>query len=351
MEKRRKEDTGQRQCGREGIRRASGALGRVLRPHRRRIMTAAALMFVAAAVLLALDSLIPFPPPTERVLSASTNWSLLFAHARERGGGGGSPVDPAGEPRGGFSPVQPPLSLMLYKVRPGDTITGIAQKLGMNPDTISSFNRPEGRGVHNLTVGESITIPSQDGIFLTIEKDFEAQCARNGVSPEDVIAANVVGREGVAPGASLFFPGVQHVGFAYSQSLGTAVLNPLRGAWESSTYGYREDPFTGERRKHRGVDLAAPMGSTVKSASDGFVRFAGEDAVLGDYVEVRGQMGYSFIYGHLSGILVKTGKVISKGDAIGFVGATGYATGPHLHFEVRRNGVPQDPSLFVFGLR
>ena len=252
---------------------------------------------------------------------------------------------------GGFSLVQPPVSFLLYRVKTGDTITGIAQKLAMNPDTISSLNRVEGRGVHNLTVGEKIRIPTQDGIFMTLDSDFDALCRKKGVSPEDVLAANSIGRDQLVPGRRLFFPGVQHTGYEYSLSLGVAVSNPLPHAWETSTFGYRADPFTGERRKHHGVDLAAPYGAPVRSATEGVVRAAGWDDVLGNYVEVRGQLGYSYVYGHMSRILAGPGTVVTRGSLLGAVGATGYATGPHLHFEVRRYGVPQNPALFVSGLR
>ena len=102
---------------------------------------------------------------------------------------------PPGQPVGGFSLAQPPVSFLLYRVRPGDTITGIAQKLGLNPDTISSLNRSEGRGVHSLSVGEQIRIPTQDGIFVTLDSDFDALCRKKGVSPEEVLAANAVTRE------------------------------------------------------------------------------------------------------------------------------------------------------------
>jgi murein DD-endopeptidase MepM/ murein hydrolase activator NlpD len=311
-------------------------------------------LFVASAVLLGLDAFLPFPSPAERVLSARgdpSDWALLFPRSSPRDQREGRAAVAGDGPRGGYSPVQPPLTVMLYRVKPGDSITGIAQKLGLNPDSISSMNRPEGRGVHLLAVGELVRVPSQDGIFLALASDFDAQCQKYGVSPEDVLAANQVTRGELSGGMKLFFPGVQHKGYEYSLSLGVAVINPLRGGWESSAFGYRADPFTGERRKHRGVDIAAPFGTTVKSASDGVVRYAGWDEMLGNYVEVKGPMGYSYVYGHLSRVLVRTGRFITWGGEIGLVGDTGYATGPHLHFEVRKNGVPQNPSLFVSGIR
>ncbi len=252
---------------------------------------------------------------------------------------------------GGYPYSPPPVTIMLYRARSGDTISGIAQKLGLDPDTVSSLNRVEGRGVHNITVGEDIRVPNQDGIFVTVNGNLDALCDKYRISAEEVLGANRLTRESLASGSRLFFPGVQHTGYEYSLSTGVAVLNPLRMGWQSSSFGYRADPFSGERRKHRGVDIAANAGSAVKSASDGVVRVAGWDDVLGNYVEVRSRMGYSYIYGHMSRLSVKTGAVVAQGQSLGAVGSTGRATGPHLHFEVRKNGVPQNPRLFISGLR
>jgi murein DD-endopeptidase MepM/ murein hydrolase activator NlpD len=327
---------------------------------RRPFLKASALMIVVTSVTLALGTRLPFPPPGEPMLFDPSDWSLILGDAGSRGSGEAAAAasvanarraDPRGEAVGGFSVAQPPVSFLLYRVKRGDTITGIAQKLGMNADTISSLNRSEGRGVHSLSVGEQIRVPTQDGIFITLDSDFDALCRKKGVSPEEVLAANAMTRGQLTAGEKLFFPGVQHTGYEYSLSLGVAVANPLPGAWETSSYGYRSDPFTGQRRKHNGVDLAAPYGSPVRSATEGVVRAAGWDDVLGNYVEVGGLLGYSYVYGHMSRILVKPGTRVVRGSILGAVGATGYATGPHLHFEVRKYGVPLNPALFLSGVR
>jgi murein DD-endopeptidase MepM/ murein hydrolase activator NlpD len=323
----------------------------------RPISAAVGTFLVLAAVLLVLDSTLPFPSPAEGMLYDPADLSLLVHRSPAQGRAEGrapQAVAPRGaesQPAGGYSSFPPPVTVMVYTARAGDTISGIAQRLGLDPDTVSSLNRVEGRGVHNITVGEEIRIPSQDGIHLPVSGNLDALCAKYGVAAEEVLAANGTTREALVPGARLFFPGVQHTGYEYSLSTGVAVLNPLRAGWQSSSFGYRNDPFTGERRTHRGVDIAAGAGSPVKSASDGVVRVAGWDEVLGNYVEVRSRMGYSYIYGHMSRLAVKAGAVVSQGQVLGSVGSTGRATGPHLHFEVRKNGVPQNPRLFISGIR
>jgi murein DD-endopeptidase MepM/ murein hydrolase activator NlpD len=320
-------------------------------PYRRPAMNAAALLLVVSVVLLVVDARLPFPSPSERILYDPSNWSLLV-----RSPSAGNPhagMEKTTVPAlsvGGSAPQQPPLTVMLYRARPGDTFSALATKLGLDIDTVSSLNRVEGRGVHNVTVGELLKIPSQNGIYLTVGSDLDEMCRKYSVAPEDVLAANAISRDELKPGMALFFPGVQHTGYARALAEGVGVALPLRG-WESSPYGRRSDPFTGQASRHSGVDIAAPWGAAIKSATDGVVRAAGWDDLLGNYVEVRGQMGYSYMYGHMSRILVTPGTRVATGRVIGLVGDTGYATGPHLHFEVRKNGVPQNPKYYLPGIR
>jgi len=324
-------------------------LWEALFPIRRHVMAATALMFVVSSVVLVLDARLPFPSPGESILLDPTDWSMLFHRDPPLPARPDMKASP-GSPMGGSSTVQPPLAVLLYRAHPGDTMSGIATKLGMDIDTISSMNRVEGRGVHNVTVGEVLRIPSQNGISLPLAADFDAQCRTYGVSPEDVLAANSLTRAQLWTGMRLFFPGVQHTGYARSLAVGVGVALPLRG-WESSPYGWRADPFTGLRSHHSGVDIAAPEGSPIKSATDGLVIAAGSDSMLGNYVEVRAQLGYSYVYGHMSTILTRSGARVGTGSVLGLVGHTGYATGPHLHFEVRLNGVPQNPRNYLPGIR
>jgi len=318
-------------------------------PLRRQILSAVALLFVVASVLLVLDAVLPFPPPGERILLDPSDWSLVF-HREPPPAARPQAAGAPGESVGGTSMAQPPLAVLLYRARPGDTMSGIAIKLGMDIDTISSMNRVQGRGVHNVTVGEVLKVPSQNGIPLAAAADFDAQCRSYGVSPEDVLAANSLTRDQLAPGTRLFFPGVQHTGYARSLAVGVGVALPIRG-WESSPFGWRADPFTGQRSHHSGVDIAAPEGAPIRSATDGVVVSATYDAMLGNYVEVRAQLGYSYVYGHMSSILTRVGARVATGSVIGLVGHTGYATGPHVHFEVRLHGVPQNPRNYLPGIR
>jgi murein DD-endopeptidase MepM/ murein hydrolase activator NlpD len=115
----------------------------------------------------------------------------------------------------------------------------------------------------------------------------------------------------------------------------------------TSAYGWRSDPFTGEARFHRGVDLRAAYGTEVPAASAGTVVSAGERGTYGTLVVVRDDLGVETRYAHLSATLVKEGDVIAAGTPIGRVGSSGRSAAPHLHFEVLVNGERVDPAQWA----
>lgn len=255
-------------------------------------------------------------------------------------------------PKGGRLEKVVPLQMYKYRVKAGNTLSGIAEEFGLSLDTVASLNRNGGKGVHILSVGELLKIPSIDGIYLTVHGDFEKFCKSKGLSSEVVLETNGLEinekmRADLQTGkVKLFFPGLQHSGIDRNIAIGVAFLEPVRGIITSG-YGFRHDPFSGKIRFHRGIDIAAPVGTYVHAAMDGRVIAAGKDAVLGNYIIVKHPSGYSTVYGHLNKILVKRGKIIRKGEIIGRVGQTGRATGPHLHFEIRSYGKSLNPKGMI----
>jgi murein DD-endopeptidase MepM/ murein hydrolase activator NlpD len=129
----------------------------------------------------------------------------------------------------------------------------------------------------------------------------------------------------------------------------TPTISPVQG-FVTSMYGKRSSPFTGEAKMHQGVDIAAPMGSPIKSAASGTVIRTGTADDYGNFIEIAHGYGVTTRYAHAQKILVKNGTRVSKGDLIGLVGATGRTTGPHLHYEVEVGGRRVDPSNFIRGL-
>jgi len=123
---------------------------------------------------------------------------------------------------------------------------------------------------------------------------------------------------------------------------------PITGNFrQSSTFGNRKDPFTGGRAFHSGLDFAAPRGTTVYSAGRGVISFVGTRSGYGNVVEITHANGLITRYAHLSGFLSEEGQAVNTGTPIAKVGSTGRSTGPHLHFEVRREDNAINPKAFL----
>jgi murein DD-endopeptidase MepM/ murein hydrolase activator NlpD len=122
---------------------------------------------------------------------------------------------------------------------------------------------------------------------------------------------------------------------------------PVQEGWISSYFGRRADPFTGYSAVHKGLDFAGPEGTKVTAVAAGLVIYSGERSGYGQMVEINHGNGLSTRYCHNEQLLVKQGDMVRKGQDLALMGSTGRSTGPHLHFEVLKNGVQVDPLRFV----
>jgi murein DD-endopeptidase MepM/ murein hydrolase activator NlpD len=122
----------------------------------------------------------------------------------------------------------------------------------------------------------------------------------------------------------------------------TPSIWPLAG-WLSSTFGARRDPFDGGHDYHSGLDIAADRGTPVHATADGTIQSASYSGNYGNAVLVEHGYGISTRFGHLSKIAVRQGQKVRRGEVVGYVGATGRATSPHLHYEILLNGRPVNP--------
>jgi murein DD-endopeptidase MepM/ murein hydrolase activator NlpD len=121
---------------------------------------------------------------------------------------------------------------------------------------------------------------------------------------------------------------------------------PVKG-WLTSTFGVRRDPFDGQRRMHEGLDIATRTGTPVVATAAGIVREVGTEPGYGKLVAIDHGYGYSTLYAHNSRILVKVGQRVKRGDKLAAAGNTGRSSGPHVHYEVRLNGVPVNPNKYL----
>lgn len=129
----------------------------------------------------------------------------------------------------------------------------------------------------------------------------------------------------------------------------TPSIWPAKG-FVTSKFGYRSSPFTGYRDFHKGLDISAKTGTPVKATATGTVIFAGWDGAYGRCVVVNHGSGLVTRYAHLDRITVETAQYVKRGEQIGHLGSSGRSTGPHVHYEVRLNGVCVDPMRYILTL-
>ncbi len=126
----------------------------------------------------------------------------------------------------------------------------------------------------------------------------------------------------------------------------TPSLRPTKG-WFSSNFGYRVSPFTGRKEFHKGLDIANRNGTPIIAPADGVVTYSAKKWLIGNMISIDHGYGMVTRYGHLSKMLKKKGSRVKRGEVIALMGNTGRSTGPHLHYEVRLNGVPVNPAKYI----
>ena len=243
---------------------------------------------------------------------------------------------------------------MKYRVQAGDTVSGIAEKFEIRPETIMWANAQLEDDPDLLTIGEELTILPVNGVYHTVGKgDTLESIARkhsadvsailsfelNGLNPGDALA---VGQGLIVPGGRK--PIVQKQVRAYSGAI------PSSAARGTGNFGW---PVSGAITQkfwafHQGIDVGAPIGTPVTAADSGFVIFAGMDTTgFGKMILIDHGNSFTTLYGHLDRFTVGVGDSVRKGQLIGRVGNTGRSTGPHLDFRIRQGGGWRNPFEFL----
>lgn len=122
---------------------------------------------------------------------------------------------------------------------------------------------------------------------------------------------------------------------------------PIEKGWMSSRYGQRTDPFTGRIAWHGGIDFAGKMGTEIKAVASGVVTWSEDRYGYGKLVEINHGNGYKTRYAHCATLKVNVGDIVRKGDVVALMGSTGRSTGPHVHFEIYKNGRSVDPASYI----
>ena len=234
------------------------------------------------------------------------------------------------------------LTIYQYTVRENEDFFFLSARLNIPMAALASLNRIS--DPRSLQAGRTILLPSCPGIFIpaNVETYLEMIIASTRESSERSIEIRI-NSAGISE-SFLFFPGADFTPTERTFFLNSGFRFPLRQYRITSRFGMRSDPFTGHPQMHQGIDLAAPEGTPVYAVSNGTVTAAGFDPVLGNYIIINHGNNLTSLYGHLQSIETVLRSEVNSGTLIGRVGSTGQSTGPHLHFELRQDGRPVDPS-------
>ncbi|MDR0463574.1 MAG: M23 family metallopeptidase [Treponema sp.] len=233
------------------------------------------------------------------------------------------------------------LTIYQYTINSSDDILFLAARTNVPYAALVSLNRLS--SPRSLIAGNIMLLPSCPGIFIPAEAESDLElilgAAREGSLGYTELTIMLAGR----PQIFRFFPGADFTPTERAYFLNSGFRFPLQNYRITSPYGMRNDPFTGERSMHQGIDFAAPEGTPVYAIADGTVTAAGFDPVYGNYIIISHSNNWTSLYGHLQIIVTALRSEVKSGNLIGRVGSTGQSTGPHLHFELRQDGRAFDP--------
>mgnify|MGYP002338713340 CR=1 FL=1 len=234
-----------------------------------------------------------------------------------------------------------------HELERGDTLLGLALEYDLNMDTIVSFNGIQ--DVRLMQIGDVYEIPNRDGLLYSVKQgDSLASIAeRYDTTSTAILDANDLASSEISPGQVLFVPNARMDEDELKLILGELFLHPMRGRYTDG-FGMRNDPFTGIRRMHYGLDIASYWRAPIKAARAGRVaHIESQPGNYGKFVILRHPGGYQTLYAHLDSFNVSVGQYVNQGQVIGRMGNTGRSTGPHLHFSIIKNGSFIDPMEYL----
>ncbi len=234
------------------------------------------------------------------------------------------------------------LQITQHTVKRGENLNIIAKKYGVSIDTVCGSNSL--KSYDFIKEGLKLQIPNKDGILYKMKKGSNIVdiAKKYKVSVKKIIASNNFSNSDFIPVDSVLF-----VPDAKPQNIVSGFLWPTRGRRITCSFGWRRNPFNHSYKEfHKGLDIAARYES-IKSTKYGKVTYAGWMGGYGNAIIIAHPNGWKSLYGHLSRIIVKTGQYVKQGQVIARSGNTGRSTGPHLHFELIKNGSNKNPRKFL----
>lgn len=234
-----------------------------------------------------------------------------------------------------------PLTIRYHVVGKGDTVSGIAKDYGVSMDTICGSNQLSSYDI--IRDGIKLRIPNKDGILHTIQKGQDIASVVKGyrASLEKVYGINKIKNFDFMPvGSDIFIPDAKPLNIV------PGFLWPSSYSRITSCYGWRRHPINGNRHFHQGMDIRSKYG-LIRATKYGKVTFAGWSGGYGRAVIIAHPGGWKSLYGHLSRILVRPGQYVKQGQYLARSGNTGYSAGPHLHFELIKDGRHLNPYRYL----
>jgi len=324
-------------------------------------LTAHIALALAAAIYLFLRSLPPISfasvsfahtaytnaeqPLLDNAHIVQTNWCSVFGHSLV--------IKVEAQPHTEI-PKRPRLGIITYTVQLGDTVQDIAARFDLEPSTIMWANPAVENAPDLLRIGQELLILPVDGVYHTVkegetlesiakkykvEVDAITSCPYNHLQPPDFV---------IEPGMKLIVPGGQK---PWTPKVVTSYTGPIpeeaqgTGLFQWPVLGYITQGYW---YGHRAIDIGVPEGTAVHAADSGFVSFAGwTDVGYGYLIVIDHANGFTTYYAHLSNFYVTAGQKVERGQVVGATGNTGWSTGPHLHFEIRYLGTPQNPRTYL----
>jgi len=239
----------------------------------------------------------------------------------------------------------PSLLVFEYNRRPDEDLFFLSARFNLPYDTLSTINGVDNKDDFNAL--ETIIVPNLPGLFVALEPATELEKIMiSWRNAEGRMIITLIRNEYRI--SSFFFLGERFHSIERAYFLKILFRFPLPAGEITSQYGLRNDPITGHSDFHNGIDISAPAGTDVLAARDGVVATVDYNSGLGMYIIITHSGGYQTVYGHLSEVKVNLNQQVYSAMIIAGVGDTGYSTGPHLHFEIRKEGSSHDPmELFI----
>lgn len=261
---------------------------------------------------------------------------FLFAQYQEDVQNAGKDIQRGASPVPGF---------YTYRAQKGENVFSVAARCSIPQETLATVNHLE--NAFTVLEGRQLILPTAAGLYIALKPQTQIEILLANEHSVEVNAQQPP--VCIINGEKFYF--LKNARFSPEERaffLDDGMALPLENYVLTSPFGMRVSPISGTWKFHRGIDMAAPAGTSIAACKAGKVKAAiKNDYTYGNYIIIEHEGGMTSTYAHMSKMLVQKGDTVRKGQTIGKVGVTGLTTGPHLHFEITLNGKSQNPQEYL----